>query len=107
MKRISKLLAVLLVLVGMTGLAQPGRERPAAPKDSIVEAIIKEATENSQLEKLGHELMDGIGPRLVGSPKMQQAHDGPWPNIPVGALVPAMKNGVNGADGREAPRTSI
>jgi carboxypeptidase Q len=44
-------------------------------KDPTVEAIIKEATENSQLEKLGHELMDGIGPRLVGSPKMQQAHD--------------------------------
>ena len=41
----------------------------------IVAAIIKEATENSQLEKLGHELMDGIGPRLVGTPQMQQAHD--------------------------------
>jgi carboxypeptidase Q len=51
------------------------REAPKAPKDSIVDAIIKEATENSQLEKLGHELFDGIGPRLVGSPKMQQAHD--------------------------------
>jgi hypothetical protein len=44
-------------------------------KDPVIEAIIKEATENSQLEKLAHELMDGIGPRLVGSPKMQQAHD--------------------------------
>ncbi len=45
-------------------------------KDSLtVAAIIKEATENSQLENLAHELMDGIGPRLVGSPKMQQAHD--------------------------------
>ena len=41
----------------------------------IVAAIVKEATENSQLEKLGHELMDGIGPRLVGTPQMQQAHD--------------------------------
>ena len=45
-------------------------------KDSLaVAAIIQEATENSQLERLAHELMDGIGPRLVGSPKMQQAHD--------------------------------
>ena len=45
-------------------------------KDSlIVAAIIKEATENSQLEKMAHELIDGIGPRLVGTPKMQQAHD--------------------------------
>lgn len=47
----------------------------AQTKDPIVEAIVKEATENSQLERLAHELMDQIGPRLVGSPKMQQAHD--------------------------------
>ncbi len=48
----------------------------AQSKDSLtVAAIIKEATENSQLEKLAHEFIDGIGPRLVGSPKMQQAHD--------------------------------
>lgn len=55
--------------------AQPFGPPPQVPKDAIVDAIVKEATENSQLEKLGHELMDGIGPRLVGSPKMQQAHD--------------------------------
>lgn len=48
----------------------------AQPKDSVVvAAIIREATENSQLEKLAHELMDGIGPRLVGTPLMKQAHD--------------------------------
>lgn len=75
MKRIVKLLLVLLVFTQVAVVAQRGRERAKAPKDSIVEAIIKEAIENSQLEKLGHELMDGIGPRLVGSPKMQQAHD--------------------------------
>ena len=46
------------------------------PKDSvIIAAIVKEATDNSQLEKLGHELLDGIGPRLVGTPQMKQAHD--------------------------------
>ena len=44
-------------------------------KDPIVDAIVKEANENSQLEKLGHELIDGIGPRLVGTPQMQKAHD--------------------------------
>lgn len=44
-------------------------------KDPLVDAIVKEATENSQLERLAHELVDQIGPRLVGSPKMQQAHD--------------------------------
>lgn len=48
----------------------------AQDKDSLmVASIIKEATGNSGLKQLAHELMDGIGPRLVGSPKMQQAHD--------------------------------
>ncbi len=42
--------------------------------DPVVEGIIKEANENSQLELLAHELIDQVGPRLVGSPKMQQAH---------------------------------
>ena len=40
----------------------------------MAEQIEKEATENSQLEKLAHELMDVIGPRLVGTPQMKQAH---------------------------------
>jgi carboxypeptidase Q len=44
-------------------------------KDPVVDAIVKEANENSQLEKLAHELIDGIGPRLVGSPQMKQAND--------------------------------
>ncbi len=58
---------LILLISGGASLAQS--------KDPIVEAIVKEATGNSQLEKLAHELMDQIGPRLVGSPKMQQAHD--------------------------------
>jgi len=41
----------------------------------IVEAIQKEANENSQLEPLAHHLMDVIGPRLVGTPQMKNAHD--------------------------------
>lgn len=44
-------------------------------KDPVVDAMVKEANENSQLEKLAHELVDVIGPRLVGTPQMQQAHD--------------------------------
>ncbi|MGV3656758.1 MAG: hypothetical protein ACO1NX_02355, partial [Chitinophagaceae bacterium] len=47
----------------------------AQAKDAVVEAMVKEATENSQLEKMAHELVDVIGPRLVGTPQMQQAHD--------------------------------
>ena len=32
--------------------------------EAIVEKMVKEATENSQLESLGHQLLDDIGPRL-------------------------------------------
>ncbi|RNI27388.1 M20/M25/M40 family metallo-hydrolase [Rufibacter immobilis] len=66
-KRTPKLLLLSLLFSAQVGLAQT--------KDPIVEAIVKEATQNSQLESLGHELMDQIGPRLVGSPQMQQAND--------------------------------
>lgn len=47
----------------------------AQEKDIVIENIVKEANENSQLEKLGHELMDVVGPRLVGTPQMKQAND--------------------------------
>lgn len=48
----------------------------AQNRDSlVVQGIIHEATENSHLKKLGHQLLDGIGPRLVGTPKMKQAND--------------------------------
>ncbi|MEP7254174.1 MAG: M20/M25/M40 family metallo-hydrolase [Ferruginibacter sp.] len=68
MKSILKLLLIVCLLQANTVFAQS--------KDSLmVAAIIKEATENSQLENLANELFNGIGPRLVGSPKMQKAHD--------------------------------
>jgi carboxypeptidase Q len=44
-------------------------------QNDVINAIIKEANENSKLEVLAHELMEGVGPRLVGSPQMQKAHD--------------------------------
>ena len=47
----------------------------AQVKDSVVAAIVREETDNSQLQKLAHELFDVIGPRLVGTPQMEQAHD--------------------------------
>jgi len=45
----------------------------AQDKDSVIEGIIKEATENSNLERLAHELLDVVGPRLVGTPQMEHA----------------------------------
>ena len=47
----------------------------AQEQDPVVKNIIDEATNNSQLEILAHELLDVIGPRLVGTLQMQQAHD--------------------------------
>ncbi len=47
----------------------------AQEKNAVIDNMIKEANENSQLEILGHELLDVIGPRLVGTPEMKQAHD--------------------------------
>src|SRR4051794_21128776 len=42
---------------------------------TIIQNIIQEATNNSQLKPLAHELLDDIGPRLVGTPQMQAASD--------------------------------
>ncbi|GHN00653.1 aminopeptidase [Cytophagales bacterium WSM2-2] len=67
MKRINTLLWVALIAFCAQSYAQT--------KDPVVDGIVKEATENSQLEKLAHELFDVIGPRLVGTPQMQQAND--------------------------------
>ena len=47
----------------------------AQQKDPIIESMISEVNERSQVEILGHELMDEIGPRLVGTPEMKKAHD--------------------------------
>ncbi|MEN9686570.1 MAG: hypothetical protein RLZZ28_2356 [Bacteroidota bacterium] len=47
----------------------------AQNKEAVIANILKEGAENSQLEKLAHELFDRIGPRLVGTPQMQQAND--------------------------------
>lgn len=44
-------------------------------KTEIYTQIINEIKTNNQLQPLASELLDEIGPRLVGSPEMQQAHD--------------------------------
>lgn len=46
-----------------------------AQQSEIVNNIVTEGTENSQLENLAHQLMDVIGPRLVGTPQMKAAND--------------------------------
>lgn len=71
MRKHKVLYAHLLMIALVTSSISFGQN-----KDSlIVRSIVKEATDNSQLQKLAHELLDVIGPRLVGSPKMKQAND--------------------------------
>jgi len=67
MKRIVTVFFIALIILGIQSFAQT--------KDPVVDAIVKEANENSQLETLAHELFDKIGPRLIGTPQMQQAND--------------------------------
>jgi len=47
----------------------------AQNSNGIIDNIVLEANENSQLELLAHELLDVVGPRLVGTPQMKNAHD--------------------------------
>ncbi|KAA5542991.1 M20/M25/M40 family metallo-hydrolase [Adhaeribacter rhizoryzae] len=66
-RSITNLLLLSFLLSGSLAIAQSNQP--------VVNNIIKEAQENSQVEKLAHELMDVIGPRLVGTPQMKQAND--------------------------------
>jgi hypothetical protein len=56
-----------MVLLLSSGLVQA--------QNTVVSQIVKEGNENSQLEKLSHELIDGVGPRLVGTPQMLKANE--------------------------------
>ncbi len=67
MKRSIQLFLFLFLFTSSVAIAQDRNE--------IVDRIVSEATENSHLEELGHYLMDVVGPRLVGTPQMQHAHD--------------------------------
>ena len=42
---------------------------------TFIKNMVDDVLKNSQVEQLGTELMDGIGPRLVGTPQMKKAHD--------------------------------
>ncbi|MBE0557755.1 MAG: peptidase M28, partial [Proteobacteria bacterium] len=72
MKR-SSICAVFLILV----IAQsPRMHAQTFPTDDpIIKNIWAESVDSSQLEVLAHELLDVIGPRLVGSPQMLKAND--------------------------------
>ena len=66
MKKISGILSLCLLLAGNISMAQ---------EDPVISNIVQEAEENSHLESLAHSLLDSIGPRLVGTPQMNNAHN--------------------------------
>lgn len=55
--------------------AQSERALPGQNIDPIVQRIVDEVNINSQLENLAFELLDVVGPRLVGTPGMNKAND--------------------------------
>ena len=67
MKKAYLLLILYFICFTQTGFTQIN--------DRFLSEIEQEVNVNSQLEILAHELLDVIGPRLVGTPQMQQAHD--------------------------------
>src|SRR5699024_3283517 len=67
MRRIALLTVSLMFFISSVGVGQQ--------TDQKVQDIVNEATDNSHLKGLAHELMDVIGPRLVGTPQMKEAHD--------------------------------
>jgi len=60
---------LILLLIFITATIQ------AQETNEVIDNIINEANKNSQLEILAHELLDVVGPRLVGTPQMKNAHD--------------------------------
>ncbi|TVQ13510.1 MAG: M20/M25/M40 family metallo-hydrolase [Balneolaceae bacterium] len=67
MKKQFLILVTILMFAVSTTIAQN--------RDVLIQNIVDEANNNSHLEVLAHELLDVIGPRLVGTPQMQHAHD--------------------------------
>lgn len=74
MRRSLKLIFALWILYGshLSSFAQPAGAEKLLP---VVKEIVAEVNNHSQLERLASELLDGIGPRLVGTPEMQKAGD--------------------------------
>ena len=64
--RLTRFLVWLPVFLVGTLQAQPS---------VVADAIVREGTDHSSLRRLAHELIDQIGPRLVGTPQMQKANE--------------------------------
>ena len=61
--------------LGILALFIFGTAPLVAQEKAVIDAIVEKANNDSQLELLAHELMDQIGPRLVGTPEMEASHN--------------------------------
>jgi len=72
-------LAFLVLVVAFPASAQrfgPPSAGPTFPTDDqVIKNIWNEGKDSSLVEMLAHELLDVIGPRLVGTPQMKKAND--------------------------------
>lgn len=72
---VSMALAAAALAAAPAAAQQAAPAQPWTPQDPVLQRIWEEGTARSQLEPLGHVLMDSIGPRLTGSPEMEAAQD--------------------------------
>lgn len=75
MKNYQSISFSLLFLCAQFAVAQRGSQKTQKEPAPIIQSFVEEVENNSQLETLAFELIDVIGPRLVGSPAMEQAND--------------------------------
>jgi len=78
--RLNRIGVLLLLSIAIATVASAQRYgRMSGPDlttdDPVVTNIYNEAMESSQLESLAHQLLDVVGPRLVGTPQMTKASD--------------------------------
>ncbi|OUR92627.1 peptidase M28 [Flavobacteriales bacterium 34_180_T64] len=69
MNRLFKFTFAIFVLTSSAVLSQNQNQ------EDVISLIIEEANDNSQLERLAHELLDVVGPRLTGTPQKKHAND--------------------------------
>lgn len=70
-----RLVAMLITLCSISWVQAQQRLQPEQVLEPLVQQIVQEANGNSQLEQLAFELLDVVGPRLVGTPQMTKANE--------------------------------
>lgn len=72
--KINRFLA-LPVMMAMTQFSLAQNAVSQEKLNPVVQNFVNEVNNNSQLETMAYELLDGIGPRLIGTPEMLAANE--------------------------------